>query len=496
VQTADWPGSGNLRRLMYLAVWLMLCGCAASTVKVCDGSADCNADEKALSERLNRHALFIDRRGYAVGLDVWLGGSTSPDAWYGAHRSLDEEDRRIEAIIAGARRLTATCNNSGDGTPEIVIYIHGGLHTNQTNFRESERLLSSEAGFLTDCRYPILVNWRSGALSTYKDHAIRLRQGKDGGAPALLTSPIYVANDIGQTVAATPKAWLTQASHSLRSTIFRDYSRYDDLKVCTSTASDLCKPEFDALCNQQGRRLKRWLRGSIWLASIPVRIVSTPVVYTAGKPAWDVMLHRTNTLLYKACELNGDCDGKLVTRAPSGDNLGHGALARLLREIVRLTDSMDFVKLTLVGHSMGTIPINRIVNSMQGLQVDNIIFLAAADSIRDTQSGVLHYLVHNPKTRFYSWMLHPDNEARELDAAGFLPSGSLLKWIDNMYTTPESPLDYRFGRFDTVGLTHTFFADDIRDRVHLYVFPKTGSTAPLKHGDFNDCEFWRQGRRD
>ena len=171
--------------------------------------------------------------------------------------------------------------------------------------------------------------------------------------------------------------------------------------------------------------------------------------------------------------------------------LGQGALAKLIRRIEAITRSDDAYEITLVGHSMGTIVINRIVAALPQLPVQNIVFLAAADSIRNTQYGALRYLKDNRQAHFYSWMLHPDNEARELPGWGFAPSGSILTWIDTMFSTPESLLDYRFGRWDSIKHFPVLFDDEIAARTRLMVFPRDRQSAPHSHGDFNQCQFWK-----
>ena len=446
-----------------------------------------------------RHALYIDRRGYAITETLWAANLFDTNTWYGADRSTAEEDKLVSAIGAQARQELAACtDNLTDDAPtnshrdkpkkEILIFIHGGLNTNTTSLRRTKDLLFKKS-LTNKCRFPIFINWRSGPFSSYKDHLISIRQGTDGGLLAKATSPLYFVTDIAQAAIGAPKSWLVQSKHSIRSTVMQDFSDYDALQDCAADQGRklACKPSFELDC-KTGKNRRGW-RTALWWTTSPAKTVITPLTFELGKAAWNVMLHRTNSLLWKSCSLQTGC----VERqdVPDSYGLGQGALSKLIRSIEAITRDDDAYEITLVGHSMGAIVINRIVAAMPQLPVQNIVFLAAADSIRNTQYGALRYLKDNQQARFYSWMLHPDNEARELPGWGFAPSGSLLAWIDTMFTTPESLLDYRFGRWDSIKQFPELFSDEIATRSRLMVFPRDKQSAPHAHGDFNECQFWK-----
>ncbi len=480
-------------------IFLTLAGCANKPFEAEDYQHTDDSEYVDHSNHSEKHALYIDRRGFAISEQLWAENLLDTDTWYGADRSAAEEDSLVSAIRDQAVKELAACTerlasdtsrNSRSAEPkkEILIFIHGGLNTNTTSLHRTKDLLYKKS-LSSECRFPIFINWRSGPFSSYKDHLISIRQGTDGGLLAKATSPLYFATDIAQAAIGAPKSWLVQSKHSIRSTVTKDFSDYNTLPSCHSGAGRhiACKPSFELDC-KTGKNRRGW-RTALWWATSPAKTVITPLTFELGKAAWDVMLHRTNALLWKSCNRKSGC-----ADTPDNTNaygLGQGALSKLIRSLEATIRDDDAYEITLIGHSMGTIVINRIVAAMPQLPVQNIVFLASADSIRNTQYGALRYLKDNEQAHFYSWMLHPDNEARELPGWGFAPSGSILTWIDNMFTTPESLLDYRFGRWDSVKHFPELFSEEISSRTRLMVFPRDKQSAPHAHGDFSECQFWK-----
>lgn len=84
------------------------------------------------------------------------------------------------------------------------------------------------------------------------------------------------------------------------------------------------------------------------------------------------------------------------------------------------------MNITLVGHSMGAIIVNNLLSVDATLKYNNIVHMASADSIANLFEYVLPYLSEHQGARFYSLSLHPENEVRESNALGTIPSGRLL----------------------------------------------------------------------
>jgi hypothetical protein len=83
-----------------------------------------------------------------------------------------------------------------------------------------------------------------------------------------------------------------------------------------------------------------------------------------------------------------------------------------------------------------------------------------------------------------------------------LPRGSLLEWIDDQLTSPETPLDRTSGKWDNMAAMEYIFPPAVRSRVLLKGFgyrdPRDKANRFLfngltRHGSFDDPRFgfWR-----
>jgi hypothetical protein len=99
-------------------------------------------------------------------------------------------------------------------------------------------------------------------------------------------------------------------------------------------------------------------------------------------------------------------------------------------------------------------------------------------------------------------MLHPLNDARERQAWGAIPSGSLLLWIDEMYEVPKTPGDRTFGFWPNIKAARGMFSQSAQKNMLYRVFNRRNTdyveaaneaANPVEHGDFNDDSmcFWR-----
>jgi len=215
----------------------------------------------------------------------------SPDGKLTAPESLESNFRAnrdaapgsIEAIIDDIRTFQVPGK-----TTKVMLYIHGGLNTNDSAIGRAEKHSNDlkELGF-----YPVFINWRSGPFTTYGAHLSKIRQGEVAPA-AKLTAPLYFTSDLARVVANAPIAWLTTGFHSVKSTLNRSYinSRNDDLD---SHLGGKGRNNIYFVGNHQDASGIK--RAAHWFASSPFKLVSTPFTYTLARPAWDVMLRRTNT---------------------------------------------------------------------------------------------------------------------------------------------------------------------------------------------------------
>lgn len=158
------------------------------------------------------------------------------------------------------------------------------------------------------------------------------------------------------------------------------------------------------------------------------------------------------------------------------------------------------LEITLVGHSMGTIVLNEVIRRNPYLPIKNIVYMAAASTIRDYESSVIPYLRKNDETSFYNLMLHPKAEREERPAGlEIVPRGSLLVWIDDFLSNPLTIYDRTLGRFDNY-LQYTHHVptkpNDLKKRIYVRSFSagecKKG-TDPQEHGNFSsNYRFWEK----
>lgn len=94
---------------------------------------------------------------------------------------------------------------------------------------------------------------------------------------------------------------------------------------------------------------------------------------------------------------------------------------------------------------------------------------------------------------FYNVSLHPYAEAREINFAGIIPAGSLLQWIDDLYTTPADVFERTLGKWiNVVSIDNMFDKGLIREGVLNFKRFDLSAKSPKKHGELADGEFERK----
>ncbi|MGE0473470.1 MAG: hypothetical protein AB7P17_07545 [Nitrospirales bacterium] len=177
--------------------------------------------------------------------------------------------------------------------------------------------------------------------------------------------------------------------------------------------------------------------------------------------------------------------------------MGRYSLFGSLRDLLKADPHM--FEVTFIGHSMGMIILNRVLQEFPDFPVRNIVYMAAACSIHDFETSVIPYLQRkdNQHTRFYNLMLHPDAEVREWQK-NFLdltPRGSLLVWIDNFLSNPQTTLDRTLGSWENIIQAAHIIPPDVQSRITLKAFciGSKNCKAPITHGAFSDSQyrFWK-----
>ena len=279
--------------------------------------------------------------------------------------------------------------------------------------------------------------------------------------------------------------------------------------------------------------------GAAYLITSPAKFGLSPLLDAGGKAAWDNMTRRT-LMLYEGPDISNVRRRQGAQRSP----LYHepGALATFIQEfrdhVAEETRSGHRYEITLVGHSMGTMVLNEFLRRDQVVERQqrrgfrqigvgpaattvpatttattsaatasttsmsaslpsyaNIVYLAAACTVRDFQESVIPYLRDHPATNFYNLTLHPTADLRERNGLDIPPRGSLLVWIDDYFAEPRTPLDVTLGRFDNIIEASWVIPPELFPRVTLKAFDLRASDdcrdySPQKHVHFRSQPYW------
>ncbi len=402
----------------------------------------------------------------------------------------------------------------------VMIFVHGGLNTLEDSI---ERAIDQYPTIKEDDVYPVFINWRSGPLTSYGDHLFRIRNGEVDKIHGGLTAAGYLATDILGIISEAPEAWVEQGADSYADTLLRNDNQEfkpvmlgTELKVLHSKTSE--RPLLDST-----------LKGTGWVVTALPKVITTPFLYSFGKPAWDIMNRRAHELLIRSCEfydderscnrssqmasqldellknykvetlddLKNDPDKykKLACQLDADIPVCSGALSVFLKKLrdINCEEADCNYKFNLIGHSMGAIVISDVLQFFPDLKFDNIVFMGAAATSRNALIGLVPYMQKHTESNFYNLSLHPHAEDTERNWWGILPNGSLLTWIDSMYSLPENENDKTFGQWINARQSARYIPADIASRFHFRVFG-FGKDEPQKHGSFEDIEnaYWNE----
>lgn len=399
-------------------------------------------------------------------------------------------------------RIRKLLEKTAQNGSRLLIYVHGGLNT-EKSIVESGALPGIFSEMRHDKQYePLFLIWRTGGFETWWEQVSRVRGGHRFER-TIWDTPVYIATDLAQGVVRAPVTYLKQmgrvadyytASPDHGWKLAQEWGRYTG-KNHLSMQSNLIAHKF---VDNESHSISEQLGYTI---TFPARFLTSPFVDSLGTTAWENMVRRARTTIHQTAEFDPACvhPGSEVWRELANEPRGTGAFVKLFVVIEewqkeRAVANQKPIPITLIGHSMGTIILGDLIRLFPDLHYEDIVYMAAATSIGEFARSVIPYLRANKSARFYNLMLHPRPEAMELTAAGAVPSGSLLEWIDEMYEPPRTILDRTLGKWRNVRIARTILPEDVDSQVVLKVFGQ-GYGEPQAHGDFNDARqcFWNPG---
>jgi len=524
---------------LILPILLLISGCA-STVKV----------EKSTYP----HMISLNPSGETFNIQIIPDSNHRHDDIHDDIIDLsaskqDRLGRHIEKIKLNLKRFIDK-KESKHIDKEIMIFTHGGLISKKASSKAAtilhnaihadNDLCRSEIAEALDKRgrcnviYPIFINWESGMGSAYADHLFYVRQGKEAPVLGPITSPFYFVADVGRAITRLPITYSYQGYDAVRSIDVASENYIKKINKGFYTRLNIDSQVSLGKSNTNSGR--QFIDKATYIFPGIFKLITTPILDTVGKSAWDNMLRRTKTVFRTPDDYHGKfgrtngctkedtnvaldrlnsvpfneddfCDDGLYLKQEMG------GVSRLLRAINEVSGNGGNSKasFTLIGHSMGAIISSRILGKLledknySNIRFDNIVFMAAASTIRQFEDNVIPYLQKHENTKFYNLTLHPYSEENEQTGYDSVPRGSLLVWIDNYAASPDTITDLTLGKWNNSVRMLPFIPIGIRDRVSLKgfgVYDKVINRAglkekynkPQKHGQFNDADqcFWRK----
>jgi hypothetical protein len=235
---------------------------------------------------VKRHAVFVDHDGRALTPRVDSGASMLDGTSYGAY---------LHQMLDSVR---------SSGKHHILLWIHGGLVDLGEGLDITRRIVRDMAADSTQRDvYPIAINWESALLSSYDEHLLSLRQGVRETRPLAiaLTTPFYLAADLGRALTRAPIVWFGQGTRFLQ----RDYPvRVREAEDRLTAAMDSTivpatgeHPGAIALSigEYNGTGAETFIRYAT-LPFVPFKMLGTFLIDGTGVPGWEVMRRRTKTM--------------------------------------------------------------------------------------------------------------------------------------------------------------------------------------------------------
>jgi pimeloyl-ACP methyl ester carboxylesterase len=441
----------------------VLSGCAAN-LPIPAQTQQCKAIIDHASSNLNAYSLYINSRGELIDTHK---------------KPVQDTDAYLAAIFQNYNRLINL-----DSRLRLALYIHGGLNGSK---EVAERVGGLWKPMLEDCKYPVFVSWRSGFPSNYWDHLALLRRGVYSSPESFPSSKIDDWAALVEGPLSSPFVLVEDTLRAISRIPARSYHVLVDenraLQQVTSSQESYAKvPKINY---HDGATDEGLAFGDVWSIANPIKLLSAPAIDGFGTGAWDSMLRRTDFVLHKDEQFNGD--GGLTAVSQFIEKWEQSAYKN--REVI------------LIGHSMGSIIANKIIAKYHEIEFSPIVYMAAACSLSDIEQIISPYLSHNPKRVFYNLTLSPTRDKLEnFLGIDIVPRGSLLVWIDNIMGSINSFGDRTAGFWPNLTkVTGRIFPEKIRPQVHLTKFG-VNDGSPQNHGDFDNFPFWDEqfwlGKRD
>lgn len=406
----------------------------------------------------------------------------------------------VDPIIYGIETyVRERCNASMP--PKILLFIHGGLNGYNDGIKHVIQLRNAQTDKTSpypalSSYYLVSINWEAGLRSALWDYFFEIRAGERNPALATATSPFVFAGAVGQSIVNLPRdmyyaylrdLWEQGRDLGKGALLGAGLAAFYVGIITAVTNLTFADTILTGVAAAGGLyTLPVLLSDPTRYAFGPIRMVSAPFIDGFGTPAWDMLKRRPDLVLFNP----------QIFSEHKERGAGHALLKQLAKTLqdghcITQDGKRISVELTLVGHSMGAMVADRILQAFrEDLHFNDIVYMGAADSIADFQLSVVPYLRQRHQSRFWSFSLSDEDETNETYFLDLLMRGSLLVWIEKLFEPQYSLLQRRFGRAasqDYVIIDDVINKEDrIWSRICRVTFSGKNKGEPKEHGDFTN----------
>lgn len=403
------------------------------------------------------------------------------------------DQKRIKEYVDGIVK-----NMVSENPERIMIFVHGGLNNHHA---ATSNALNVLYGIRSDNKnkenrqiYPIFVGWRSDGLSNYGDHLVFLKNdGRRIGGLSFVSlleqsirPPFVLIEDVSRSVINMPISSVSSIKSQWSLLNMPLYDISSEERAAQLSHENLDKEKIVNInCNHRyssDQDQRADVADYLYSFNPASTLIGAATVNGLGRGSWQSMKRRSDLLLSNDQSFEGSSEYQT-------------ALLFLLQEIEK-NSQLKTKKIDLIGHSMGAIVVNNILMRMPYLEYENIVYMGAATSLKEMSASIVPVLSKNKNINFYNLSLDPYNEISEtgdFPLSLISPRGSLLIYIDSYLQRTGAFTDRTAGNwFNVVRAVNSVFPEEVRNRVHLTCFGKE-FPDPIRHGDFNERNFWRVG---
>jgi len=378
-------------------------------------------------------------------------------------------DKHVNAIMKGIQKSKKR---------EILIYVHGGMKTISESVAETNEqipIILNSSDY-----YPIYINWDSGFFSCYLEQLLFIRNGEYAPVFGPLSTPFYLLADLGESLFRLPVNLGKQMYEEITHKPMKKSDNLETMRAAHAFPVTISQNRFEENSPNPVPAVLSYLSNGV------TKVTGTILVDAFGRRACKNMIRRTSQLFRPEEQFKPAGSRTIPGEIPQSND----GMAILMEKLMKITTSDSNYSITLIGHSLGTMVLNHIIENYSELPITNIIYMGSACSLEEFNSFIIPYLKRpdRKKSKFFNLCLHPELEFQEKMMAEMAPKGSLLEWLDNYLNDPEDFMEMTTGRYENIVRADLLIPMDIQDRIIIKVFGAR-ENEPVAHGDFNDTRF-------